>query len=74
MPLKLDHSQVTNKLTNSMEQWRTEGGGWGVQHPPSRNSEGPPKNRAKLNPIVKTVKKIAEFMMPTPQDIREKWQ
>ena len=28
----------------------------GVQ-PPPRNSEGPPKNRAKLNPIVKTVEK-----------------
>ena len=33
------------------------GGGSGVQTPP-RNSEGPPKNRAKLNPIVKTVKKF----------------
>ena len=32
------------------------GGGSGVQ-PPPRNSEGPPNNRAKLNPIVKTVKK-----------------
>jgi len=41
------------KLEN---QWRTGGwGGWGVQTPPPRNSEGP-KNRAKLNPIVKTVK------------------
>ena len=32
-------------------------GGVGVFKPP-RNSEGPPKNRAKLNPIVKTVKKL----------------
>ena len=29
----------------------------GVQ-PPPRSSEGPPKNRAKLNPTVKTVKKL----------------
>ena len=33
------------------------GGVWGVQNPPPRNSEGPPKNHAKLNPTVKTVKK-----------------
>ena len=33
------------------------GGVWSVQTPPPRNSEGPTKNRAKLNPIVKTVKK-----------------
>ena len=26
--------------------------------PPPRNSEGPPKNRAKLNPTVKTAKKL----------------
>ena len=31
--------------------------GVGVFNPPPRNSEGPPKNRAKLNPIVKIVKK-----------------
>jgi len=39
---------------------------------PPRNSEGPTKNRAKLNPIVKTVKKNAEFMMLTHQDVRKK--
>ena len=50
-------------------QWRTEGG-WGVS--PHRNSEGPPKLRVKLNPIVKTVKEIAEFMMLTHQDVRKK--
>jgi len=38
-----------------------------------RNSEGPTKYRAKLNPIVKTVKKkIVEFRMPTHQDVRKK--
>ena len=47
------------------------GGVCGVQTPP-RNSEGPTKNRAKLNPIVKTVKKIAEFRTPTHQDVRKK--
>ena len=49
------------------------GGGFGCSNPPPpRNSEGPPKNRAKLNPIVKTVKKIAEFRTPTHQDVRKK--
>jgi len=42
----------------------------GFNPPPPRNFEGP-TNRAKLNPIVKTVK-IAEFRKPTPQDIRKK--
>ena len=46
-------------------------GGFVVFKPP-RNSEGPPKNHATLNPIVKTVKKIAEFMMLTHQDVRKK--
>ena len=32
------------------------------------------QNRAKLNPIVKTVKKIAEFRTPTPKDVRKKRQ
>ena len=40
--------------------------------PPPQNSEGPPKNRAKLNPIVKTVKQIVEFRTPTHQDVRKK--
>ena len=39
-------------------QWRTEGGVGVFKPPPPRNSEGPPKNRAKINPIVKTVKKL----------------
>ena len=34
------------------------GGVSGVQTPPPRNCEGPTKNRAKLNPIVKIVKKL----------------
>ena len=54
-------------------QWRTEGGSWGVQTPLTpRNSEGPPKNRVKLNAIVKIVKKIAEFRTPTHQDVPKK--
>ena len=44
----------------------------GCLNPPPRNSEGPTKNHAKLNPIVKTVKKTAEFRMPTHQDVRKK--
>ena len=47
-------------------------GGFGVFKPPPRNSECPPKNRAKLNPTVKTVKTVAEFMMLTHQDVRKK--
>ena len=38
------------------DQWRT-GGVWDFQTPPPQNSEGPTNKRAKLNPIVKTVKK-----------------
>ena len=44
--------------------------GLGVFKPPP--PEGPPKNRAKLNPIVKTIKKIAEFRTPTHRDVRKK--
>ena len=44
--------------------------GVGGSNPPPRNSEGPP-NRAKLKPIVKTVK-FAKFRTPTPQDVRKK--
>jgi len=36
-------------------QWRTEGG-LGVQHPPPTEITKALQNRAKLNPIVKTVK------------------
>ena len=52
------------------------GEGFGCSNsPPPRNSEGPPKNRAKLNPIVQTVKKkIAEFRTPTHQDVRKEMQ
>ena len=41
--------------------WRSgvpRGGVRVFKHRPPRNSEGPPKNRAELNPIVKTVKKL----------------
>ena len=39
-------------------------------NPPSEIPKGL-QNRAKLNPIVKTVK-IAEFGTPAPQDVRKK--
>ena len=45
-------------IHNYTHQWRTQGGVSGVQTPPPRNSEDPPKNRVKRNQIVKTVKKI----------------
>jgi len=37
-------------------QWRTEGAVWGVQTPPPREIPKALQTRAKLNPIVKTVK------------------
>ena len=43
------------------------GGVWGVQTPPPRNSEGPTKHRAKLNPIVKTVKKLLNLGCQHPK-------
>ena len=51
-------------------QWRTEGG-LGCSNPPPPEILKAPKNRAKLNPIVKTVKN-AEFRTPTHQDVRKK--
>jgi len=49
-------------------------GGGGVGAPPPPPPPEIPKalkNRAKLNPIVKTLK-IAEFRTPTPQDVQKK--
>ena len=48
--------RIQNSLFVSTAQWHNEGWGFGVfKPPPPRNSEGI-QNRAKLNPIVKTVK------------------
>ena len=52
-------------------QWRTEEG-FGVFKPPPRSSEGPPKNRAKFNPIVKTVKKLLKLGRQHPKMFRKK--
>jgi len=46
--------------------------GWGFNHPPPEIRKAL-QNRAKLNPIVKTVKN-PEFRTPTPQDVRKKRQ
>jgi len=43
---------------------------WGGQ-PPPRNSEGPPK-LCQTQPDYENLLKIAEFMTPTPQDVRKK--
>jgi len=43
----------------------------GCSNPPPETPKAL-QNRAKLNPIVKTVKKIAEFRTPTAQDVRKK--
>ena len=52
------------------KQWRTVGG-WGVQNPPPPEIPKALQNRAKLTPIVKTVKNCW-FSTPTPQDVQEK--
>jgi len=54
-------------------QYRGGGEVLGGSTPPPKFRR-PSKNRAKLNPIVKTVKKTAEFRTPTPQDVRKKRQ
>ena len=62
-------STVIIEVYQHTYQWPTGGGGLGGSTAPEI-----PKalqNRAKLNPIVKTVK-IAEFRMPTPQDVWKK--
>ena len=53
------------------QQWRTRGGRLGCSNSPPPEIPKAFHNRAKLNPIVKTVK-IAEFKTPTNQDIRKK--
>jgi hypothetical protein len=67
---------ATTPLKCHSHQWHTEGGGGGCirgfKHPPSRNSEGPPKS-CQTQPDCENLK-TAEFRMPTSQDVREKKQ
>jgi hypothetical protein len=61
-------------ITTEYEHGHTIGkvwGGGGVSKPTPSEIARADQNRAKLNPIVKTVK-IAEFRTPTPQDVRGK--
>jgi len=53
------------------DQWRTEGGILEGSTPPPRNSEGPPKSY-QTQPDCEKMIKIAEFRMPTPQDVGKK--
>ena len=53
-------------------QWRTEGGFGVFKPPPTEIRKALQKNRAKLNPNVKTVKQIAEFRTPMHQDVPKK--
>ena len=70
------HSVGRDKEKNSSQGFRPrsgvtkEGGGGGQTLPPPKIPKAL-QHRAKLNPIVKTVK-IAEFRMPTLQNVREK--
>jgi len=57
-------------VTVTGRQWCTEGGG-GSQPSPPEIPKAPP-NRAKLNPIVKTVKKLLNLGRQHPQDVRKK--
>jgi len=50
-------------------QWRTEGGFWVFK--PLRNSEGTQKS-CQTQPDLWKLLKIAEFRMPTPQDVQKK--
>ena len=43
----------------------------GVQTPPPRNTEGPPKSY-QTQPDCEKLLKIAEFRMPTPKNVRKK--
>ena len=67
--LQLKGTSIHTTNITPITQWRTEGG-WGVQPPPPEIPNAL-QNRAKLNPIEKTVK-IAEFRKSTPQDVRKK--
>jgi len=55
-----------------MLQWHTEGGGvWGVQTPPPRNSEGPPKS-CQTQPDCENCWKMLNLGRQHPQDVRKK--
>ena len=56
-----------------LKQWRTVGGGWCVQPPPVTEIPMAHQNRAKPNPIVKTVKNCWIWDANTPR-CSEKWQ
>ena len=60
-----------NPTTYSFKQWRTEGGGgvWGA--PPPQKFRRPSKIEPNSTQLWKLLK-IAEFRMPTPQDVRKK--
>jgi len=61
---------VTGLSSSGYSSGVPRGGGGGVQTPLPEIPKAL-QNRAKFNPIVKTVK-IAEFRMPTPQDVGKK--
>ena len=66
MYVPLNDKQQTTWTSNSWQQRRTKGGGWGVQTPPKfrRPSKIVP-NSTRLWKLLK----IAEFRMPTHQDV-----
>jgi len=55
----------------TQQQWRTKGGGVRGFKPPPPEILKALQNCAKLNPSLKLLK-IAEFRMPTHQDVRKK--
>ena len=65
-------SQITCMFRTDARQWRTEGvGGWGVQPLPPPKFQRPSKIVSNSTPLWKPLK-IAEFRMPTHQDVRKK--
>ena len=67
--LRIGTAIISLPLYVVSQQWRIEGGLVGSNPPEILKAL---QNRAKINPIVKTVKKIAEFRTSTPQDVRKK--
>ena len=61
---------MTQEQSNSPSQWRTEGGGLGVQTPPPKFRR-PSKIVPNSTQLWKLLK-VAEFRTPTPQYVRKK--
>jgi len=66
----IDNTSEEREVTMSSLSVVYRGGGLGVQIPPPPEIPGAVQKRPKPNPITKTLK-VAEFSMPTSQDVRK---